>query len=386
MQRVFSETFGAEAEGVFFTPGRVNLIGEHTDYNGGHVFPCAITLGIWAAARRRTDGQVRLFSLNREALGVMRFDAVPQVCDKANDWANYPLGVLHTLAEAGHPVPGGLDIVYDGNLPNGAGLSSSAAMEVLTGLVCNELYGLGLSLQELALLGQRAENQYVGMRCGIMDQFTVAMGKKDHAILLDCNTLNFRYSPLALGDYRIVLVNSNKAHELASSKYNERREQCETALADLRTLRPDLPSLGALTGEAFAELSGAIRNGDCLKRARHAVLENRRALTAVEALERNDLARFGELMRASHISLRDDYEVSCREMDVLAELAWQEEGVLGARMTGGGFGGCTVNLVRESCVDAFRERVGRAYTAATGLVPDFYVADVADGARRLTDN
>lgn len=381
--RDFEEIFGGVPEAAFFAPGRVNLIGEHTDYNGGHVFPCAISLGTYAAAARRTDGRVRLHSMNRSFTGTMEFVLPPPASKRADaDWTAYPLGVIHTLFATGHGFAGGLDIVYHGNLPGGAGLSSSASIEVLTGLICNDFFGLGLSMTELALLGQKAENEYVGVRCGIMDQFSVAMGRENCAILLDCNTLVHRYSPLALDGYHIVLTNSNKKHSLGSSKYNERRTQCEAALADLRTIRPDLPSLGALTGEEFDTLACHITDPVNRSRARHAVLENRRTLKAVEALEANDLASFGQLMNESHISQRDDYDVSCREMDILAELAWQVPGVLGSRLTGGGFGGCTVSLVPVSQIDAFRAHIAPAYTRESGLIPDFIVADVFGGARR----
>lgn len=386
MRDEFCRLFGKAPQAVFFSPGRVNLIGEHTDFNGGHVFPCAITLGIWAAARKRTDNRIRLFSLNKNNVGMQEFTELPAAFTPANDWTNYPLGVLDVLAKAGHPLPSGQDILYWGDLPNGAGLSSSASMEVLTGIIANEFFGFGLSLIELALLAQKAENNFVGVRCGIMDQFTVAMGRKDQAILLDCNTLKYRYSPLAFEHCKLVITNTNKPHSLASSKYNERRAQCETALADLKTVLPNLTALGELDGPAFAEVSHVIRNADCLKRARHAVLENQRTLQAVDALEANDSKLLGELMRASHISLRDDFEVSCPELDVLAELAWKEPGVIGSRMTGGGFGGCTVSLVLEEHVNDFRSHIGEAYTKATGLVADFYITRAADGAHRVPES
>lgn len=382
VQRGFAQTFGCEPEAVFFAPGRVNLIGEHTDYNGGHVFPCAISLGTFAAAARRADGRVRLHSFSRSAMGVMEFALPPPGYTEGNDWTNYPLGVIHVLLQAGHAFPGGLDILFDGTLPSGAGLSSSASIEVLTAVICNALFTLRMSLQDMALLSQKAENEYVGVRCGIMDQFAVAMGREHCAILLNCDTLEYRYSPLELGDCRIVLVNTNKKHSLASSQYNVRRAQCEAALADLRAVRPELPSLGALTREEFDALAPHITDSLAARRARHAVYENRRVLEAVQALEQNDLRRFGELMHDSHVSLRDDFEVSCPELDLLAELAWKEPGVVGARMTGGGFGGCTVNLVSESRLEAFKRHIGDAYTQATGLVPDFYVADTAGGASR----
>lgn len=380
--REFGRVFGATPEGAFFAPGRVNLIGEHTDYNGGHVFPCAISLGTYAAASRRADNRVCLHSLNRPSAGTMEYAFPVPPAASAEDWTIYPLGVLHVLAETGHLLPFGLNILYWGNLPSGAGLSSSASMEVLTGVICNEFFSLGLPMLQLALLGQKAENEYVGVRCGIMDQFSVAMGRENHAMLLDCNTLEYRYSPLALEGYHIVLTNSNVKHSLGSSKYNERRAQCEAALADLRRIQPELPSLGALTDQAFETLASHIIDPVNRQRARHAVLENRRTLKAVEALERCDLARFGALMNESHVSQRDDYAVSCPEMDILAELAWKEPGVIGSRLTGGGFGGCTVSLVPSEHISSFQTHTAAGYTAATGLIPEFYVADIASGARR----
>lgn len=385
VKREFSGIFGNEPEGLFFSPGRVNLIGEHTDYNGGHVFPCAISLGIWAAAARRPDGRVRLHSLNRSTVGTQEFSLPPSAFNERHDWANYPLGVLHTLLDEGYSLPGGLDILYNGNLPNGAGLSSSASIEVLTGVICNELFNLDLSMTQIALLAQKAENNYVGVRCGIMDQFSVAMGLENCAILLDCNSLVHHYSRLALGDCRIVLANTNVKHSLGTSKYNERRAQCETALEDVRAAGPEYASLtawGALSEKEFNALAKYIKDPVNCRRARHAVYENQRTLLAVEALNNDDLDQFGELMRQSHVSLRDDYEVSCPELDMMAELAWKQPGVVGARMTGGGFGGCTVNLVHEAEIERFRADTGSAYARATGLEPDFYVADVAGGARR----
>lgn len=381
----FYSVFGHGSEGLFFSPGRVNLIGEHTDYNGGHVFPCTISLGIWAAAARCPDGRVRLHSLNSPQVGTQEFELPPPVFNESHDWANYPLGVLRILADEGYHMPGGLDILYAGNLPNGAGLSSSASLEVLTGVICNELFHLDISMTQIALLAQKAENNYVGVRCGIMDQFTVAMGLEGCAILLDCNSLVHHYSRLALNDCRIVLANTNVTHSLGSSGYNERRAQCEAALEDVRAALPEYASLsawGALSETEFNALAKYIKNPVCFRRAKHAVYENQRTLQAVEALTNDDVDRFGELMRQSHESLRDDYEVSCKELDIMAELAWKHPGVVGARMTGGGFGGCTVNLVHEADIEHFCQEAGTAYEQATGLHPEFYVADVAGGARR----
>lgn len=381
----FQELFGTGggAPALFRSPGRVNLIGEHTDYNGGHVFPCAISLGIWAlAAPRQGTDLVRLHSMNFEEAGTIEAPARGLEYRQERGWANYPLGVLRVLEEAGHPLPAGLDLLFWGNLPGGAGLSSSASIEVLTARVADDLFGMGLQGVETALLAQRAENDFVGMKCGIMDQFAITMGRRNCAVFLDCRTLDFKLVPLNLDGFRIVISNTNKPHVLAGSEYNLRRAQCEAALEDLRRVRP-VKALGELTEPGFKYLSGVIRNPVNLRRARHAVTENQRTLHALAALEMSDLALFGRLMNQSHISLRDDYEVSCPELDALVELAWRQPGVVGSRMTGGGFGGCTVSIVEAPCVEAFVRDVGAGYAKATGLCADFYEADAEDGAGRM---
>ena len=381
----FQELFGTGggAPALFRSPGRVNLIGEHTDYNGGHVFPCAISLGIWAlAAPRQGTDLVRLHSMNFEEAGTIEAPARGLEYRQERGWANYPLGVLRVLEEAGHPLPAGLDLLFWGNLPGGAGLSSSASIEVLTARVADDLFGMGLQGVETALLAQRAENDFVGMKCGIMDQFAITMGRRNCAVFLDCRTLDFKLVPLNLDGFRIVISNTNKPHVLAGSEYNLRRAQCEAALEDLRRVRP-VKALGELTEPGFKYLSGVIRNPVNLRRARHAVTENQRTLHALAALEMSDLALFGRLMNQSHVSLRDDYEVSCPELDALVELAWRQPGVVGSRMTGGGFGGCTVSIVEAPCVEAFVRDVGAGYAKATGLCADFYEADAEDGAGRM---
>lgn len=381
----FQELFGTGggAPALFRSPGRVNLIGEHTDYNGGHVFPCAISLGIWAlAAPRQGTDLVRLHSMNFEEAGTIEAPARGLEYREERGWANYPLGVLRGLEEAGHPLPAGLDLLFWGDLPGGAGLSSSASIEVLTARVADGLFGMGLQGVETALLAQRAENDFVGMKCGIMDQFAITMGRRNCAVFLDCRTLDFKLVPLNLDGFRIVISNTNKPHALAGSEYNLRRAQCEAALEDLRRVRP-VKALGELTEPGFKYLSGIIRNPVNLRRARHAVTENQRTLHAVAALEMSDLALFGRLMNQSHVSLRDDYEVSCPELDALVELAWRQPGVVGSRMTGGGFGGCTVSIVEAPCVEAFVRDVGAGYAKATGLRADFYEVDAADGAGRM---
>ena len=383
MQEVFREKFGAAQTHAYFSPGRVNLIGEHTDYNGGHVFPCAISLGTYALVAPRTAGISRLYSMNLPEQGVVQFPMHGAVKSDAYGWANYPIGVVRVMEDAGHRAAHGFDIVLYGTLPNGAGLSSSASIEVLMAVILNDELNLGIDMVELVKFSQKAENEFVGMNCGIMDQFAVGMGKKDCAILLDCNTLSYRYSKLALDGCSIVITNTNKTHSLVTSAYNERRAQCESALKALQKVKP-IKALGELTNAEFDAIASAIPDPVERRRARHAVYENNRTLEAVKALEANDVKRFGELMNASHVSLRDDYEVTGPELDTLAELAWQQDGVLGSRMTGGGFAGCTVSIVRDAAIPAFEKNVGDAYTAKIGYAPSFYVANIADGARRLS--
>ena len=383
MQEVFREKFGAAQTHAYFSPGRVNLIGEHTDYNGGHVFPCAISLGTYALVAPRTDGISRLYSMNVPEQGVVQFPMHGAVKSDAYGWANYPIGVVRVMEDAGHRAAHGFDIVLYGTLPNGAGLSSSASIEVLMAVILNDELNLGIDMVELVKFSQKAENEFVGMNCGIMDQFAVGMGKKDCAILLDCNTLSYRYSKLALDGCSIVITNTNKTHSLVTSAYNERRAQCESALKALQKVKP-IKALGELTNAEFDAIASAIPDPVERRRARHAVYENNRTLEAVKALEANDVKRFGALMNASHVSLRDDYEVTGPELDTLAELAWQQNGVLGSRMTGGGFAGCTVSIVRDAAIPAFEKNVGDAYTAKIGYAPSFYVANIADGARRLS--
>ena len=383
MQEVFREKFAAAQTHAYFSPGRVNLIGEHTDYNGGHVFPCAISLGTYALVAPRTDGISRLYSMNLPEQGVVQFPMHGAVKSDAYGWANYPIGVVRVMEDAGHRAAHGFDIVLYGTLPNGAGLSSSASIEVLMAVILNDELNLGIDMVELVKFSQKAENEFVGMNCGIMDQFAVGMGKKDCAILLDCNTLSYRYSKLALDGCSIVITNTNKTHSLVTSAYNERRAQCESALKALQKVKP-IKALGELTNAEFDAIASAIPDPVERRRARHAVYENNRTLEAVKALEANDVKRFGALMNASHVSLRDDYEVTGPELDTLAELAWQQNGVLGSRMTGGGFAGCTVSIVRDAAIPAFEKNVGDAYTAKIGYAPSFYVANIADGARRLS--
>ncbi len=380
----FHKTFERPATAFFFAPGRVNLIGEYTDISGGHVFPCAVSLGTYAAAAPRSDRKIRLHSLNFQEKGVIEADLAAIERRPEHDWALYPLGVFRELAAHGSPVPAGADILYCGNLPNGTGLSSSASIEVLTATLLNDLFALGLDPVKLALISQAAENKFVGVACGIMDQFASAMGRSGQALLLNCRTLEYQYRPLVPDRASLVITNSHKRRSLNESKYNIRRAECEAALAAVRALK-DVESLCDLTPAEFDPLSRAIKDPDQLKRARHVVGENQRTLEAAEALERGDLAAFGRLMKASHLSLRDDFEVSGRELDTLAELAWQCPGVIGSRMTGAGFGGCTVSFVEPGAVDYFRNVVGPAYEKAVGHPPSFYLVEAADGAAKLKE-
>lgn len=379
MLRKFGEIFGdAEGVKVFFAPGRVNLIGEHTDYNGGHVFPCALTIGTYAAARVRNDRKLRFYSMNFSGLGVLESGIDDLKPEKEADWTNYPKGVMWAFGEKGYEIPNGMDILLYGNIPNGSGLSSSASVEVLTGAILREFFGFEVSNQDLALIGQFAENKFNGVNCGIMDQFAIAMGKKEHAIFLDTADLSYTYAPVKLEGAKIVIACSNKKRGLGDSKYNERRSECETALAELQKV-VDIQSLGELTEEQFEEYKSAIGDEARVRRARHAVYENQRTLKAVEALKANDIELFGQLMNASHVSLRDDYEVTGIELDTLVEEAWKVQGVLGSRMTGAGFGGCTVSIVRDESINAFQERVGKIYKAKIGYAADFYVVEIGDG-------
>ncbi len=379
----FEEVFGStEGAKVYFAPGRVNLIGEHTDYNGGHVFPCALTIGTYAVARLRKDDKLCLFSMNFETGGVGECTLSNIEEKNTGDWRNYPKGIVWAFGKKGFQVDKGLDILYYGNIPNGSGLSSSASIEVLTGYILKDMFGFAVTNQDLALIGQFSENQYNGVNCGIMDQFAIAMGKKASAIFLDTADLSYEYAPIDLDGAKIVILNTNKKRGLGDSKYNERRSECEAALAALQT-KLDIKSLGELTEEEFEANKFLIGDDVKIKRAKHAVYENQRTIKAVKALQDKNLELFGKLMIASHDSLRDDYEVTGIELDTLVEEALKQDGVIGARMTGAGFGGCAVSIVKESCVDTFIENVGKAYQEKIGYAADFYVVEIGDGPMTL---
>ncbi len=382
LEQKFQEVFGIPAEKQFFAPGRVNLIGEHTDYNGGNVFPCAIDKGTYGLVKKRDDRKFRMYSENFADLGIMEFTLDELTNERKHDWANYPKGVIKMFLEAGQKIDSGFDILFSGNIPNGAGLSSSASIEMLTAIVLKDLFNLSIDPVEMAQLGKKTENLFIGVNSGIMDQFAVAMGKKDNAILLDCNTLKYDYVPVVLKDEVIVIANTNKRRGLADSKYNERRAECDEALAELQTKLP-IKALGELSIEQFEANKDLIKSPIRQKRAKHAVYENQRTLKAQKELSAGNLAEFGKLMNQSHISLRDDYEVTGVELDTLAALAWEQPGVVGSRMTGAGFGGCTVSIVKKDKVDDFIKNVGEAYKNKIGYTADFYIASVSDGAKKL---
>ena len=375
----FKELFGDKGEiKSYFAPGRVNLIGEHTDYNGGHVFPCALTIGTYAAARKRDDRVLRFYSINFENLGVLESTIDDLIYKKEEDWINYPKGVIWALKEDGYNIDSGFDIVYFGNIPNGSGLSSSASLEVLTGFVLKDLFNLEIDMVKLALLGQKAENKYVGVNCGIMDQFIIANGEKDSAVFLDTATLKYEYAPCILKDEKIVIINSNKKRGLNESKYNERRAECDKALEELQ-VKLNIKTLGDLTEKEFEENKYLIKDEVRRKRAKHAVYENRRTIKAVEALKEKNIGLLGKLMIESHNSLRDDYEVTGLHLDTLVEETLKQDGVIGARMTGAGFGGCAVSIVKNDKVNSLIENVSKTYEEKTGIKPEFYVVEIGEG-------
>lgn len=379
----FKKLFGDNGDiRCYFAPGRVNLIGEHTDYNGGHVFPCALTIGTYAVARKRNDRKLYFYSMNFENLGILESSLDDLKPKDTTSWIDYPKGVIWAFAEHDMVIPNGMDILLFGNIPNGSGLSSSASVEIVTGTILRDLFNFDVSNQELALIGQFSENKFNGVNCGIMDQFAIAMGLADHAIFLDTADLSFEYAPVLLNSAKLIISCSNKKRGLGDSKYNERRSECETALAELQT-KLSIQSLGDLTEEAFETNKYLIKDETRIRRARHAVTENQRTIKAVKALKENDITLFGKLMNASHISLRDDYEVTGLELDTLVEEAWKIDGVIGSRMTGAGFGGCTVSLVRDDAVETFIRQVGNVYQKKVGYQANFYVVEIGNGPKRI---
>lgn len=382
LEAQFETVFNEKATAHYFAPGRINLIGEHTDYNGGHVFPAAITLGTYGLVSLREDREVHVYSENFPKKGVVVFHLDDLVYKKEDDWANYPKGVLAYLIESGYQLDKGLNILFYGNIPNGAGLSSSASIELLTGIIAKESYHLAIERLDLVKLGQKVENHFIGVNSGIMDQFAIGMGKKEHAMLLDTNTLKFEYVPAVFGEYVIAIMNTNKRRELADSKYNERRQECEDALAKIQTKKA-VHSLGELTEDDLREVEEIVADETLFRRARHAITENERTLKAKAALETNDLDTFGQLLNASHHSLKEDYAVTGVELDTLVAAAQAHEACLGARMTGAGFGGCAIALVKQTEFDDFVQAVSTVYLEKIGYKTDIYQASIDDGARKL---
>ena len=378
LKKAFLEAYNHEAEKVYFSPGRVNLIGEHTDYNGGHVFPCALSFGTNLLLAANDQKALQFKSLNMPEIIRLPLDQLLTPLPN-NSWVNYPLGCIAQYIKRGFKLEQGYDILIWGNVPAGAGLSSSAAIEVVTACAFNDIFGAGYDRTELAKIGQLSEHEFAGVNCGIMDQFASAQGKKDHAIYLDCATLDFELVPVKLEGVKVVISNTHSPHKLDSGAYNARVAECKLAVEQLRTFRPNLQALAELSEAEFEEIKSAITDKVALMRATHVVGECQRTIDAVAALKAGDLTKFGQLMNASHVSLRDNYEVTGLHLDTLAEEAWKIDGVIGSRMTGGGFGGCTVSLVRDEAIPTFIEKVGAAYLEKTGIKADFYIAEIGDG-------
>jgi galactokinase len=381
----FKEKFQHEANRLFFAPGRINLIGEHTDYNGGNSLPCSITLGTYAIVKKRNDDLIRMYSLNFPEIGTVEFPLDDLSYNKDHNWANYPKGMIRFIKEAGYPIDSGLDVIYYGNIPNRAGLSSSASIEMVTGVMMEGVFDFKMERLDMVKLGKKVENDIIGVNSGIMDQFAIGMGKEGYGILLDSQTLEYEYAPIDLSNHCILIMNTNKSRELAVSKYNERRSECETALLQLQEV-VNVQSLGEMTEEEFEAAKHVIKDDTVRRRAKHAVYENRRTLTALKALKNGDLKRFGELMKQSHVSLRDEYDVTGIELDTLVEAAWKQKGVIGARMTGAGFGGCAIAVVEQDEVNHFIQAVGDIYQQQIGYQATFYAASIGDGAKEVAEN
>ncbi|MBQ7109152.1 MAG: galactokinase [Clostridia bacterium] len=383
LKKQFLEIFGGADEGirVFSSPGRVNLIGEHTDYNGGYVFPAALTMATTIIARPRTDSLVRMAATDLE--GIVEGDL--NTIDKYKDlkWGNYQFGIFDELRKSGYNICGA-DMLFHDTTPHGGGLSSSAAIEISAAIAMASLGGAkNIDNIELAKISQLAEHNYIGVNCGIMDQFASAMGKKNHLIFLNCKTLDYKLVPIKLDGYKLVISNTNKKRSLAASKYNERRSQCEAGLEILKEAMPQKECLGDISPQELENSKHLIEDPIVLNRVTHVIEEDDRVLKSIDALNSGNLIEFGKLMTASHISLRDLYEVSCPELDTLVDSALNTEGVLGSRMTGAGFGGCTVSLVKEDCVDTFIEKVGADYLEKIGYAASFYVSEIGDGGREI---
>lgn len=369
---------------LFFAPGRINLIGEHTDYNGGYVFPASISFGTYALATKRKDKKLRLFSMNYPNQGIIECHLKELTYDKTHHWANYPKGMIKFILDNKYNISSGMNLLFYGNIPIGTGLSSSASIEIVTGMVVKKLFAFQLERIDLVKLGQQVENHYIGVNTGMMDQFAVTMGKKNYAIHLNTHTLEYTYAPLHLHNHSIIIINTNKQRTLTNSKYNERRKQCEEALADLQ-MKLQIKSLCDLTPKQFEENKSLINKKICQKRAKHVVYENARTIEALQKLKENDLITFGQLMNESHQSLKEDYEVTGMELDTIVETAWKQDGVIGARMTGAGFGGCAITIIENECIESFKQKIREAYLKKIGYEPSFYVVSISDGAREMTN-
>ncbi len=377
----FYEKYGNRAitPVLFFSPGRVNLIGEHTDYNGGYVFPCSLNYGTYLLIRKTDDNILNFSTLNFDA--DYKTELRDLFANTFKKWTNYPLGVINEFLKKGIKLCG-LEFLYYGDVPNGAGLSSSASIEMVTAVALNELFGSAFGTLEMVKMSQKAENEFVGMNCGIMDQFAVGFGKQDHAIFLNCDTLYFEQVPVRLKDHSLIIANTNKRRGLTDSKYNERRGECEKAVELLQAYKP-IRNLSELNTDDIKYLDKYITDPVVRKRAKHVISENGRVTEAVSVLKNNDIIRFGELMNLSHDSLKDDYEVTGFELDTLVYEARKLPGVTGTRMTGAGFGGCTVSIVRKEDTSNFISKLSETYQKITGLKPDFYLPEIGDGARKL---
>lgn len=382
LKSAFEQAYGKPAAAVYFSPGRVNLIGEHVDYNGGFVFPCALSFGTYMLVAKNGTQSMRFKSLNMPEIVEVGVDNMTTPLP-GKSWVNYPMGCMAWYVRQGHAFTEGYDILIWGNVPAGAGLSSSAALEVVAAFAANDLLGLNYNHTDFAKIGQLAEHEFAGVNCGIMDQFASSWGKKDHAIHLNCDTLEFEHVPVKLEGVKVVISNTHSPHHLDSGAYNDRVAQCQLALEQLRSVRPELKNLAELSEAEFNEIGSAITDPVAFRRARHVVGEVQRTADAVAALKKGEIEKFGQLMNASHVSLRDDYEVTGLQLDTMAEEAWKIEGVIGSRMTGGGFGGCTVSLVRDEAIERFKAEVGANYERITGIKPEFYVAEIGDGARKI---
>ena len=375
----FSSRFGKEPEHIFFCPGRINLIGEHIDYNGGKVMPCAISLGTYLAIAKNKDRLLRFQSLDFSEKVELRLQESYSKTGKA--WFNYPLGVINELVQEGNTISG-IDMLFYGNLPIGAGLSSSASIEVVTCFAISQMFGLKISNKEIALLGKKVENEFIGVNSGIMDQFAVVMGKKNKAILLDCDTLDYEYLPFETGDYSLAIINSNKQRTLADSKYNERFAECGKALKALKK-ELNVTHLCDIDLKTFEDHRHLINDPVLDKRALHVISENFRVGEARSALKTNDLVSFGKEMYASHQSLKDWYEVSGKELDTIVEFCKTYDDCIGARMTGAGFGGCAIALVKKDKFEDFSTNLTEYYDRKIGYKCDVFASDIGDGVGEL---